>query len=498
LPKIPQYESRESIQVRTVTEEAPGIRISPEDLTITSKAVSQFGITVQNIAEDIIKVKADQEYAQAKIESYKALSQIESEAAGDNDFQNFEPKYSKKIQEIKDNITQKIKSPLAKQEFQQDFDLKSIYAYHDIMANGRRRFLDYDKDLMNQEIALAKERYFTASTPGEKQNAKDELGQIFSRRIENKILNKAEGANLHQKIIAGLDEDQAGEDIILNPQYALDQLTRKDSPYKNLTKLKRAELIDKAQQQIDKQMGQLSRQQLITYAQNEDKVCDSDINGNPLNADEIKNLRDRDLIRSSFALSKIKALNSAKAINAKTDNKTFEDIFGNIIRRDIPATEIREKIYNANAQGKLNTSDMRRLLFAEKGEGVNSVFEDFVSEQEKLVKTKKVSKPVNNFWGIVNDMVSVVNPLNTTFLLGKIFDRAKKENVMDERLIGITKDEIRKQILIDKPEISKLPESGHLYRDKFGNTAIVYPDGTYEEVQSKTGEFIHPEYRKKK
>jgi hypothetical protein len=226
MPQIPQYNTQAGIQVKKLTEEAPAIRLSAEGLTQSARAMSQFGVTISNIAEDIAKVKADQEYAKAKIEGYKVLSQIETEGAQDGDFQNFEPKYAKKIKDTQESISKTIRSPQAKQAFEQDFELKSTYSFHDIMTDGRKRFIAYDKDLMVQEVATAKERYYSASTSGEKQNAKDELGQIFSRRVENKILNKPEAANLHQKEVASLDEGQAEHDILGNPSYALGELQK--------------------------------------------------------------------------------------------------------------------------------------------------------------------------------------------------------------------------------------------------------------------------------
>ena len=458
--------------------------------------MSQFGVTVGNIAEDIIKVKADQEYAKGKIEGYKALQQVESEASQDDDFQTFEPKYSKRIKDTQEAISKTIRNPQAKQAFNDDFALKSTYSFHDIMADGRKRFLAYDKDLMAQEIVTTKERYFSASTTQEKQNVKDELAQIYTRRIGNKLLNKAEAGNLYKKELAGLDEGQAEHDILGNPQYALDQLVRKEKGiYPTLSELKRMQFIEDAQQKIDKQIAETSRQQLITYAENEDTLTDKKING-ILSSEEVLFARNQNLIRSKFADTLIRSLKSAKAVNAQTDIKIFEDIFGNIINRDISATEIREKIFTANAQGKISNSDVKRLLFAEKGEGITTVYEDFIAEQEQ---PKSKNKPKRNFWGIANDVIKSSIPVTSAFYVtANVIDRIRKENLQGEQIIEVAKDEVRKQILIDKPEIVRLPKTGYLHRDKFGNTAIVYPDGTYEEVMKSTGEFKHKEQRKRK
>ena len=280
MPKIPQYNSQASLRAETLrtgklTEEAPAVRVSPDSLIHETRALSQFGVTVRNIAEDIIKVKADQEYAKAKIEGYKTLLQIEAEASDDNDFQNFEPKYSKRIKETQENILKTIRSPQAKQAFQQDFELKSTYSFYDIMAQGRKRFLKYDEDLRIEETAAAKERYFSASTTQEKQNAKDELAQIFSRRVERRLLNRPEAAVLYKKEIQELTKGQLtydlGRDMALSLEnsYTYSQLKLGDKgDYAELSKEDAGRALEEIQLKVNRNKRDFEFQQNINQKQN--------------------------------------------------------------------------------------------------------------------------------------------------------------------------------------------------------------------------------------
>lgn len=358
MPKIPSYDSQVSIQSRRLTREGPGLRISPD--TTQARALTQFGVTLSGVAEDFIKAKADQEYAAAKVEGYKALAQTKAEAGQDNDFQNFEPKYAKKIKEIKETISKTIRSQQAKRLFQQDYELKSTYSYYDIMAAGRKRFVAYDKDLMAQETVATKERYFSASTPGEKQNAKDELGQIFSRRVENKILNKVEAGNLYAKEIADLDEGQAEYDILGAPSYALGELQKgKHGAYKNLAQDRRVDLIKSAESHVEKLQNQKKEAIAIATNQMEANMVDLKIAGT-LTEQQVREEKELGMISEKFANSMTKALRNPKIVK-KSNESTYNKLALDILDPEKDPEDMRIDLLNNNATGKLSDEDFQIL-----------------------------------------------------------------------------------------------------------------------------------------
>ena len=146
MPVIQRYDTQATLGITRPTSESPAVQIDAGALTQSSRALSQMGTTIASIGENIAKVKADQEYSQSKIAGANADAEIKAEAAQDSDFQNFEAKYSKKYQEAQDNISRNIRSSSAKEAFLNDFGLKSTYGFHNIMSDGRRRFIAFDKD----------------------------------------------------------------------------------------------------------------------------------------------------------------------------------------------------------------------------------------------------------------------------------------------------------------------------------------------------------------
>jgi len=113
------------------------------------------------------------------------------------------------------------------------------------------------------------------------------------------------------------------------------------------------------------------------------------------------------------------------------------------------------------------------------------------------VKGQKATSPKRSFWDSAWDAIMLSNPLTVPFVLMNTISRVKAENAQGEQIVNVANDEIRKQRIKDNPVISTIPAKGRLLVDRYGNKAIVYPDGSYEEVMSKTGEFKHKEQRKR-
>lgn len=359
MAKIPTYNSGLSVRPSSVTQEAPAVRIDANSFTHVNQAIGQLGVTIGDVAQKIIKVKAEQEHDKAVISSSQMLAQIETEAAQDSDFNNIESKYSKRINDIRENVLKGISSPLAKQSFSKDFELKSTYAYHDIMNGARKRFLDYDKDLMTQRVNETKESYYSATTPQEKQLARDEIASVISRRAENGVLNKAEAALLYQKEISGLDEGQAEHDILGNPVGALTELQKgQEGVYKNLTQEKRDELIKSAENRRDKVMREQEENIKKAIDLREDELIDLKIKGQ-LTPQMVKDERDAKKIGAKYAESMIKALENPKPKDTKSDvfNKISKDILENIKTKD----EIRTDLLIENARATLSEEDFNIL-----------------------------------------------------------------------------------------------------------------------------------------
>ena len=72
---------------------------------------------------------------------------------------------------------------------------------------------------------------------------------------------------------------------------------------------------------------------------------------------------------------------------------------------------------------------------------------------------------------------------NAAKVLVNTMKRIQKENANGTRILEITDEETRKQILKDNPDIITNSEKGELMEDADGNKAMVFPDGRIEEIE---------------
>lgn len=493
MPRIPQYNQQESIrqgesiQVRQLPTEAPAIRIDASSYAHEARAASQLGVTISNIAEDIIKVKADQEFAKAKIAGYQGLQQIEADASQDDDFQNFETNYSKKIKDLQDNISKTIRSPLAKQQFNDDFALKSTYSFYNISADARKRFMNYDKDLMAQEITTTEDRIFSATTPQEKENAKAELASIFSRRVENKTLNKAEATNLYKKELMGLDEKQTEYDILRNPIYTLGELQKgKEGAYKNLAQDKRIDLIKQAESRIEKLKNQQEETIAIAQNQKESELIDLKIAGT-LTEQQVKVERDAKTISAQFADSMISALRNPK-IDIKSKDEVYIDFQNKVM--DLQAkgkkatlqenAKLIVDVLKAHSKGLLDTDDVKRIL-----KDRNIIIQKQLENETNIILSKSNPKNIWQKLSIWSDEYASQRPEIKARMYRKLIDGITQGGDAAEVLNKIISDELDNHL----SEQAKYPNRHYVIHPQT-KQRIYSDDGDITWHDAKTGELI--------
>ncbi len=436
MPKIPTHDSQIGIQRRSLTRIGPGFRIPAGSNTGEARALSELGVTIQGIAENIRKVKADQEFATGKVEGFKALSEIELEASEDNEFNDFESKYSRRISEAKESILNNIKSPQAKAAFSQDFELKSAYSFHNMMASGRKRFVARDSDLMAEEVAITKERYFSAISPIEKQDAKNELETIFARRVDDNILSPVEGRKQHAESIESLDEEQAEWDIFKRPEHALEQLELgKKGAYPSLAPDKRVSLIKSTQSMIKTDQAYIKR------VKNDKLIADRLDIIEKIASGEI-NLKDspnfiRGMFGEDFKLAeamKNSALKGSVTLE-KESSLPFLEATKDMFKSGTPK-QVTNFLINALDNPNISRDRLASLVYGAK------------KKAEELGRGEK-----NGFWsGLINHLFGSSFP-DSEKIISNTLKRSQEENATDERAKEISEEETDKQQKTSRNEI---------------------------------------------
>lgn len=459
--------------------------------------VAEAGRVIGEIGEKFVQLRADQELTRAENEMMDNLEDIYQKAMTDEDAWTVMARTQAEVNSLGQKLSKGISLPATRTKFEGRFKVYSTRILQDLQSHtwDRQAFLKFTED----------EEYYKRAI--ENYGNTDEEGKtIISNEVKTKLFEdiglgyrtKESAISKWKELQKAMIEGSVRKDILENPQRALDQLLkRKEGKYKDLTPEQFAEFTKDAQTEIERLEGLETQEELIRRNRREEELISKLLDGT-LTTEEIISDRENEEITPSFADSLKSALTSSRAVTGTTDIRTYSEIMDHITRRDISATEIREEILEKSAQGKLSFEDTANLLYMEKGEeDIVELPQGFI-ERRKEYERLKAFRAKENFWGNIWEMVFAVNPFNAPFVIGKIIDRARQQQLKREQIFSATEEEIKKQIVEDNPWISKLPPRGKLCVDRYGNKAIVYPDGSYEEVISKEGVYVPSELRKRK
>ncbi len=503
MPKILTYERKATLTTQGVAPKISGVDPVAEGLK--GIGVSLFGVgeraktEMNRVAERLRIANINQEFSKANIEGARAREEIEMKYFEDIDFSTIPERAEKDLRDAGSQILKNIKTGEAKNKFQLDFEYKNIFSLGRIKKNATSRFAAYDLELMEQELANAKKRVFTA-TPGiEKQNARDEISVIVSRRI-GVALTKPEAANRVRLEMDNLIEGQITHDIENNTEFALEELQKgKEGIYKNADAELRLRKEREAIQKINRDEAQAKKNQSIQLSKGETDFGNNLLNSgitvteDEVNMAEVKGLMGLEGgISKEFATVARRAIKSINTITPKLQPTVFNKLQDDVVRlgltkervkgKDIYSTtasvediaKFRAEVMNAWGKGEIGTAVAQNWLKAG-----SFIFDDLLGIETEARLAKEHPK---TFWERItfwSDEYAEDREETKARLGAELMDRYLNT---DESGKDITNDIIKKEQKRVNPLIGNADEEGTLMIDAFGNKAIVYPDGRIKEV----------------
>ena len=470
MPRIPTYKAK--LGLPTV---APAKRIDEAGAGIIGRALTQAGKEIAAFGEAQKRIEQDQAFAQASIAGYGALNQMKLDASQDSDFQGFNERYKERARTEGLKIQNTIKDSEARRQFQLDYEYKSMQALYNIGKESRGRFVTYDKALMIEELENTKTRLFSATTDTERELARTELASIIRRRKDNLVLTKPEAAATYRKTMANLALEQAEYDIYqVSPEIALEKLNageygiKKTDPAKWGTLKKEAE--GRIAQNTTRAKNALAEAQKANAIEMTKRLITE-----ALQPGEIEEKLARGDITSSFAT----ILKDAALSNKRFAPNPKAEIFVSTLDKFL-AEDAEEKIASILETATKDFSN---------GDLTDEDYGYFIDLADKRFKERRTPRDnwFKNSIDTIKKWVSDYGRLglpNTTIEITANMTKdliQRTQGAEDPR--DVVKDVIKDQVKEGKPEINSFDaKKGQLMIDANGNKAIVYPDGSYEEI----------------
>jgi hypothetical protein len=467
MARIPTYESRLEI-----TTAPPGKRRQP--ITAQAEGLGALGRSIANVGEMIHRADQERQYSEASIRAAKALRQIEFDAVNDNNLDGFEKRYQERFQKARTEIINSIKDAEVKEKFQRAFELDLIYSQNRVKRNWIKKLTDRQRANLEQQIEEERKNYFIAATDSEKEKSITKIAALLKNNANLGIITQQEAVKGFQTIKNNLTTGQVEYDIDLNPYIALAELKKGEyGKYKDLDPAKRIDYIKRAETQVEK--ANITRERNIAIARNQEEAAL--INQYFQNPDSVKfstiyNKKMQGLISDEFATQMIKTLEASKTVKAKTDLATYLDLTTKLFSPDRDPNEIAMDIIIAHRQGKLSLSDAKNLIISPKipaAEGgkmslAEEIAGTYIEERKSYLKTAV-------------EAIKTVFPFSEAagWVVRRLIHKVNAENIPNEKIPQIAKEEIKSKIKQNNPEVSLLDDVPNIIFSENEGLKEIYP-----------------------
>lgn len=473
MPTLPTYNQQRNITAETGA--------APQNL---ARAKGSVNNAIIDTGIDIAKkwsAAVDTMQATSAVGKFNAaVLDIKTRAENDPDINSY-PKYKKELDNAKKESLKGFQNKMVEETVGFSITNDANVADASIGDLFRKRQIKYGQSELLRGVDALTQRSVNATNPADAQKAEQDIDAMIDLNVQSGIIDSDDGYKLKQKTKEQLPILKANKAINDNPVAAQKLLEEN------------AFGIDDASK----------RRELINLAKSFQKMDD-------------------------YEMTKAKVQNRFDSISKIASGEiNFQNVQGSIMGLSETDPELAEAMKNVfNKRGKYVTEDPKNEgfqdlineVFKQKdAEGVSKVLVNILNSEKQisrdrlsvLVDAARIRSEylnVKNGKGNAqpNFLDSAVNFVkqNSSFSFGQTFlsfiNRITKENVSGEQIMTVATDEVRKQRLIDFPWMASLPKEGELHYDRFGNKSILYPDGTYKEVMSGEGDYVHKEQRVKK
>ena len=375
MAKIPQYTAQKGLDVARLTKQAPAVMVDPSALAGEARAITQLGQTMAEVGERINRIQAQSELSKANTKAIEGRKTIES--TEDIETQGWLERRDKELKDLRQNVLKDIRNPLARQQFELEFDRDVIDTQFRLKTIYTRLNLVDVLNSFHQEKDKAEEEIHSATSEQERQLKIDKIGDRYAEMGKTGAMTVPGALKEFKTWEKGLLEGQVKYDIANNPAFATAELQKgSQGSYKDLPRDKRLDFIKQADTRIEKLKNQEEERVAIAQNQREAEHIEMKI-AETLTEEIVLADLEAGLISPKFAEAELKNLRSPKTYKPTIFDKVMK--FNELTERAVDIgkkgkffwsrkasfeelTKFRADVLNANAKDLITNSEMLNLL----------------------------------------------------------------------------------------------------------------------------------------
>ena len=370
-----------------MTEEGPGIRISPESFTGPARALGEAGQVLSGIAQDIHKVRQDEQETRAVLAWKTRQGEILTNAFENPDIAFNENLHNEELDKAKQETLNLTQDQAVKQRIGARIDLDLIDSKLKIKQ------FSYQKIIADRIITLGAKKqqaidaWISEPDPNKKQQIFDELAYEFKNAVDTKVMTRGDYVRNMAEVKAALPELQIEWDIYNDTAVKEEDSVvlsaikaGKDGVYAEVSKEQQIDLVKKSQQRIFQNNQSLSKQIEETKNIRHDTILDEIANGTftlKRAEDELKIPEEQGGIPKKTLLSyqrgiergvesDLKRITSEKTVKGKLtgrakEAKKYLNMIDSFIDDKVDLWQARQVLADTYADGIVNPQEMKFL-----------------------------------------------------------------------------------------------------------------------------------------
>ena len=470
--KIPEYESRESLQPTMM---------DPRVAAQVGETVVDVSKGLEGLADSIQKMNNKRQTFKSEAELSKGHNELWKFVATSPNLDSLEEDVDRMSQQQIQDASKSITDPETRNNFIEkatiDTDRRNIGLYHTI---AQRQSKDYKNSMVQANDEDIKQIHLMAD-PKEQAHVRQQIVDRVNKFKEDGHGDSLWADHYLKTTLEDIDVQQVTHDINLDGKNTLSELEKgKDGRYNYLSEEESASFQKQAKQKIDRDIREEKQKVKNIWSKNDQMLNQKRMTGS-LTMQDVEEQIVTGGISPAMGKSYMKNLRSPDVIGANTDPETYSNLISYVSDPNISNEKKAIALRDANSDGLLSGDDEKDLYnyHLMVNQGKQESLRDVVGEREYKSATDMT---VGKFASNIGDYFKRMLPYSkeSQAAAAKIFVQSLKKDMPADARPGLTYAAVKKQRVLDRPEMLSYPEQGQQLMDDEGHTDTAYSDGSMD------------------
>lgn len=354
MAKIPQY-----VSSLTPTAETGQVMIDPNNVGQTGKDLQVAAQGADQLGGEMQKISGITQLTQANNYAQENLRNVRAQALSDPDLWKNQQKYTDQINKIHTDSLGMVNDNLYKAELDRRLGTTVAVNNFDVKQYARKNLIDTSKASMLNTISSLSDTYVQASNPLQRQDTVNQINQTIEDQVNSGLMHAADAVKFKVTTMKNLMDKQVTHDIDVDPNIALKNL--QDGAYGDLPYGDKTKYMSISQQMIERTARVAKLQQDQVHTTNENKMIDDMTGPNAPRTPDIETALVTNNVSNQFGQYALKAASSPKTVDATTDAETYNKIVNKFVDAKSSTSKIQTLIMKGMSEGNLATEDVQSL-----------------------------------------------------------------------------------------------------------------------------------------